>query len=459
MGRYLGNRRARIGPVKRSYCEITVGLLALAIVVAGCSAAKNEPKKAPSSKGDDEPAQRIGTGGISVLSRDKERSEVWRANAETAQVSVDPNGAITAQMQGVTGDVYDKGEAAARFRSKQGFAEQKTQVLRLQGDVVLSDRAQLNRIMGDRLEWLPEIKMMQLKGNVAFRGKRFNTSKLDTIWAAPDLNDVGTPQSYKNDPKMKALIAPLLATLAISQGTFSDEMGNMRLTFSTWRATKVNDETTHFVVTGTPATGTWRSQGLNMKARTIEGNIKQGAGGKSILSKANLAGEVRTEMKRTEKGLVRSSVLTSDQADFTGDEKTGSLALRGPVILTSALVNGNQWMQMTGTAGTFKLAIGASQPIEAAEITGPVTLRLINKRRNKQGALETTDLAATGRRLTFNSSAQEIELTGGVVVTGKGPDLVGRMEGEKFRVILDAQGFVKEVYAEGNPGQASGRQP
>lgn len=459
MGRHFGNRRARITPVKFPSVEILTGLLVVAVLIAGCSGSKNEQKKATTSKSDNEPAQRIGTGEISVLSRDKERLGVWKANAETAQVKVDPNGAVTAQMQGVSGDVYDKGAAAARFWSKQGFAEQKTQALRLQGDVVLSDKAQLNRIVGDRLEWLPEIKMMQLKGNVAFRGKRFKTSKLETIWAAPDLNDIGTPQSYKNDPKMKALIAPLLATLAISQGTFSDEMGNMRLTFSTWRATKVSEETTHFLVTGTPATGTWKSQGLNMKARTIEGDLKQGVGGKSILSKANLAGEVRTEMKRTERGLVRNSVLTSDQADFSGDEKTGSLALRGPVILTSALANGNQWMQMTGTAGTFKLAIGAVQPIDSAEITGPVTLRLINKRKNKQGALETTDLTATGRRLTFNSSAQEIELTGGVVVTGKGPDLMGRMEGEKFRVILDAQGFVKEVYAEGNPGQATGRQP
>ena len=77
MGWYFGNRRTRIEPVKRSSFEIIVGLLALAIVVAGCSSSKDEPKKAASSKGNDEPAQRIGAGGISVLSRDKERLEVW----------------------------------------------------------------------------------------------------------------------------------------------------------------------------------------------------------------------------------------------------------------------------------------------------------------------------------------------------------------------------------------------
>ncbi|MBL8061264.1 MAG: hypothetical protein JNK63_11195 [Chthonomonas sp.] len=438
------------------YANVALGLV---LALAGCNGGKKEPAKPKPAAQEAEPAQRIGTGGISVTSRDDKRVDVWKANAKTAQVKLAPDGSVTAQMQGVTGDVYEKGLPAAKFSAKKGYAEQKTQALRLQDSVQLNDVSGHNRIKGNRLEWLPTIKMIQLSGSVNFMGSRYNTSTMETIWSSPDLKDIGTPHSFKNDPKMKLLIAPLLTSMALAQGTFSDDAQNMRLTFTTWRATRVSDSVTHFVVTGSPAIGSWKSQGLVFRARSIDGDLYQTAGGKSVLSKANLAGQVRAEMTRTEGGVRRNSVLTSEKADFSGDEKTGTMNLSGAVVATSALANGLQWMQMTGTAGTFKLKIGATQPLDSAEIAGPVTLRLISKRKNKAGALETTDMTATGRKLTFNSGAQEIELSGGVIVTGKGPDLMGRMEGERFRVILDPQGFVKEVYAEGNPGQATGRQP
>lgn len=433
--------------------------LALALFLCGCGGGKKEPAQPKPSAQEEEPAQRIGTGGISVVSRDDARVDVWKANATTAQVKLAPDGSVTAQMQGVSGDVYQKGEPSAKFSSKKGYAEQKTQALRLQDSVTLSDSEGKNKVTSKRLEWLPTIKMIQLKGDVAFVGSGVVTGPLETIWVTPDLKDVGTPHSFKNDPKMKLLIAPLLASLAVAQGTFSDDAANMRLTFSTWRATRVSDTVTHFTVTGSPAVGTWKSQGMTMRARTIDGDLKQVAGGKSILTKADLSGQMRTELTQLDKGVRRNSVLTSDRAAFTGDEKTGTMNLTGTVVATSALSNGMQWMQMTGTAGTFKLKIGSPQPLDSAEISGPVTLRLISKPKSNAGASETTDVTATGRKLTFNSGAQEIELSGGVIVTGKAPTLMGKMQGERFRILLDDRGFVKEVYAEGNPGQATGRQP
>lgn len=458
----------------------------LSVSLIGCSGKKPEPPKpAETPKQEDPTASRISTGGIEVLSRDKKRIAVWNAISEKATVDIAESGAVRAAMTGVTGTIYKIVETkkdgnvtqtsvpGAKFKADGGQADQKTQELILKPNVELTElidpkadeRVNPGILKATKLEWLPTIKMIQLSGNVRFNGRGLVVNSLDTVWVTPDMKQIGTPNSFKNDAKMKNLVAPLLAAVAVaSAGSFADEKGNMRLTFSSWRVTRIDEKNSRFNATGNPVIGTWKSQGISFKARTIDGTLSQQADGGYILTQAELAGSVRTEMARTEKigttNVQRSSVLTSEKATFAGDAKSGTLNLIGGVVVTSALANSSQWMQLTGTSGNFKLDLSpaSKQPLESADINGPVTMRLISKRKNKAGALESTDLTATGRRLTFNSGAQEIELSGGVIVTGKGPAILGKMEVSRVRITLDAQGFVKEIFAEGEPGQATMRE-
>ncbi len=451
-------------------------LVGLCLLVAGCGSGGSTPAKKPADvPKKDEIAQRIGTGGIEVTSRDEKRTEVWQANAKKATVDIAKSGAIRAAMTGVSGTIFDEGKAAADFSADRGQADQASQELSLRENVELTEIVTVKspgnqedppivpgKIVGKTLDWLPTIKMIQVQGAVTFKGRGLRVGPLASVWVTPDMKQVGTPDSFKNDPKMKKLVAPLLASAAIvSAGTFADEKGNMQLSFKTWRATQVDTKTVKFSAAGSPVVGTWKSQGINFKGQTMDGTLTKQPDGSYSLASALLAGGVRTELTRKDKGVARTSVLTSDRANFVGNMKTGTLELNGGITVTSALSNSSQWMQLTGTSGTFRLNMASTtgQPLESADLSGPVTMRMISKRRNAAGAAENTDITATGRRLTFNSGAQEIELSGGVIVTGSGPAIIGRMEVSRVRITLDAQGFVKEVFAEGEPGQATVKGP
>ncbi len=405
-----------------------------------------------------------------MLARDEERAPVWNVDAKESQIDLAESGAVRGSLQGISGDLFsDKKVVTSKFTADRGIVDQKTQELKLESNVQLREIAGGGILKSQKLEWLPTIKMVQASGGVTFTGSDTKIGPMAYLWASSDLKEVGTPESFRDDPKMKKLVAPLLAALAAAtpgttQSTFQDQAGNMSLTFRTWRATRVNPTTIRFSATGNPASGVWKSQGLDFRAPSIEGTAVKQADGKYILNAANFSQNVRTTVDRIEKvdgkNVKRSTIITSDSTTFSGNATTGTVTMTGRVTFTSALPNNAQWMQLTSTGGTFKLNLkqGAEQPVETADLTGPVTMRMISKRRNAEGVLETTDMTVTARRLTFNSAGREINITGNVILSGSGPSILGRMTADTVRVLMDDDGFVKEIYAEGAPGNATLRE-
>ena len=443
-----------------------IALLIGALALAGCGGPSAQRRaspadSAPAEEPKDEVARKIGTGGVEILARGEDRAPAWRVEAEKSTLSLTESGAMRGALEGVSGDLFGKDDqAASRIFADRADADQRAQNLSLRQNVRVEDTTSDGKVTAETLRWLPTLKMLEARGRVLLSGRGYRFGPLTVLWASPDLNDFGSPESYKNDPNMRKLVLPLLASAAAaSAGTFADDAGNMRLTFRTWRAQQVDASTIRFSVQGNPATGSWKDQAMSFRAPSIAGTAAKGSDGKYVLRQADLSSGARVEILRDEKArgrtVRRTNVLTSQSASFQGDAASGTLTLKENLVFTSALADQSQRVQVQGGSGVFNLDLraGAEQQVKSGEISGPVTLRFTSRRGN-----EVTDVTATARTLAINAGGRELELRGNVIVSGSGPAIIGRMQANLVRVIRDAEGFVQEIFAEGDPGTANMRE-
>lgn len=104
------------------------------------------------------------------------------------------NGAGT--FQNVTGSVYQNGTEASTFRSDEGYGENKTSHLHLTGHVIVVSTDQHATLFCDRLEWIPETKLIRASGNVRVEGKSGKLGTFSEVLATPKLERIGTPDLF-----------------------------------------------------------------------------------------------------------------------------------------------------------------------------------------------------------------------------------------------------------------------
>lgn len=442
----------------------------LCLLLVGCgsssgSRTNTRPTDEPAESAGDEVDRKIATGANEILARDESRVTVWSARSKSSELEIRRSGALAGTLADVQGIIFQQGKEANRFRAREAEADQEKQSLTLRSNVQLQAVTSDHRLTAETVRWLAGPRLVEAQKNVVLSGGGFRVGPLPVAWALPDLKRFGSPESFRNDPNMKTLIAPLLASALVTQsGTFADDQNNMRLTFRQWNVQQTSANQIQFRVSGAPATGSWRSQGLQLGAQSIDGKANRGKTGGYVLQEADLKGNVRVTLLRKEvvegTTLERSTVLTSNEASFRGDAQSGTLNLSGTLTVTSALPNQRQWMQLTGTGGSFDIDLtpGTARPVRSGEVRGPVTLRMISRRRNAAGQTEETDVTASGRSLRLAQNGQQILLTGDVRVSGKGAAILGQMQADKIEILLDDKGFVTQINAEGAPGTAQIRE-
>lgn len=431
--------------------------------IGGCSSSKKTPsteKIVPdeSPKADDV-KQRIGTGGVTIQAKSADLKPVWNVVSEKSVLDITESGSIRGTLSDVKGKIYSKSEVASRFTADNAFADQKKQSLELSSNVQLIDSTGLQKLTAKAVTWIAEIKMLQAKGDVRYFGPNIETDPMEVIWCTPDLKTFGTPTTFKDNPTMKKWIAPFLtASLAAVSLSQTDGNSNMVLKFATWQADTSVQNQISFVITGKPASGVWKGQGLSTTAQKILGTAIKGTKG-YYLSKAILSGGVRTTKTSKSADGSRTTVLTSGTADFVGNETKGTLGLSDNIAVTSSLADGTQWMQLTGSRGTFvmDMSAGATSQIQSGELFGPITMRLKSSRM-VNGKKELSDISGSASQIQIVEGGREIRLVGGVILSGTGPAFAGSMKANMIRITTDAKGKIQSVYAEGEPGQGEFRE-
>ncbi len=221
-----------------------------------------------------------------------------------------------------------------------------------------------------------------------------------------------------------------------------------------------------FTFSGTPLSGYSRSQGLTFSALNLTGRAVSDKKGGLVLRNAKATGSVQVEITRVEasgtkiEGQINSNSLTMDDP---GDRATITIPNNFTYRQTDTEKAGNRILTMTGGSGTVvvdTLAAVSKSPLRSATVVGPVKVT-IKSTAVGTAKSTTTDMVATGARLTYDGSTRTMVLSGSVTFDGSqndatGAGFLGQMTADKLTVWFTDDKFeVKNFRLEGGPGSAT----
>ncbi|MBS1707961.1 MAG: LPS export ABC transporter periplasmic protein LptC [Armatimonadetes bacterium] len=172
------------------------------VALAGCSAPAPKPKPPAEDKGPGLTAVPVLAPGVTLTARDNKGKVTWVLHAKESKVTVGGKGS-QAEVQGITGEIYDGGVVSSRFSADAGEADQTTHFLSVHGHVSITSEPANGRkgsavtLTADRAKWLDDRQLVAAQGSVWVRSDVYETGEYRELWANKDLTRVGTPDRFQ----------------------------------------------------------------------------------------------------------------------------------------------------------------------------------------------------------------------------------------------------------------------
>lgn len=269
-------------------------------------------------------------------------------------------------------------------------------------------------------------------------------------------------ESFKiNSMKRMAGIAGLGMIFAMAWAAgggvvFKDKEGNLEIRdLGSWKVTRVNEKSLAFRGTGSPFVGFFRSQGMTVRARSIEGTMTRFTRGYE-LDRATIRGGVNAEI--AQKGSGRTSDLKGDTLVIQGGKESTQATLTGNVTVRSEDPTKSQVFTMSGSSAVASLLpFGAKSdwPLQTLELKGPVKMRLQTAEKTESGKANPVDLKGTADRLSYNDADRTITLYGNVFLEGTDSSVGGTSEASRVVVRLTNARLVESIEFFGEPGRTT----
>ncbi|MBL8041241.1 MAG: hypothetical protein JNM04_07820 [Chthonomonas sp.] len=218
-----------------------------------------------------------------------------------------------------------------------------------------------------------------------------------------------------------------VALWATQEGVvFRDNQENMVVRYlSSWIANQVNADTVKFRGEGNPFQGTWKSQGMEVRAKRIDGTAMRSKQGAYKLRSALLSGGVTVILKSADSGV--TNTFKSPTVDFTQSDDEGVIKLKEGV--TGTTKSGGKTTKMSANSGIATiepLDSKSNNPVRTITLTGDATVITTE-------GTKTTRVTSNQIHLTNKSESASVDLTGSprIVFTDSNKDQVLTMTGSK----------------------------
>lgn len=257
----------------------------------------------------------------------------------------------------------------------------------------------------------------------------------------------------------------VLAALATAQGiVFEDKDRNMTLrNLTSWNAERLDENRIRFRGAGNLFEGTWRDQGLRVRAQRIEGLAQRNAKGAYALQEATITGDVSADLSSEADGDPRKTTLIGPKVIYDAASSEPTAALSGPLKIVSAVEAQGQRFELRGSSAKVDLAeldAKADFPILRARVEGPVVFVLVARREITEAGKtvqRAVKIDGTAGLAVYDDTARTLNLSGGVTVQGDDTVVGGRASASRAVIHLDAERKVKSIALTGDPGQSAYR--
>lgn len=167
--------------------------LGIVLGVMGCGA-KAQDKPAPPEPRKPEPTRALQTGPVEITQKNDQQQTSWTIRGESSRVQIAEK--ASGDLDNVSGTIYTKAKPSATFTASHGAANQTSNLLALDGEVVLVAKDPESTLKADHVKWLPERELIEATGNVTVVTKDYRLGPFKKLLATPDLKKVGTPDQF-----------------------------------------------------------------------------------------------------------------------------------------------------------------------------------------------------------------------------------------------------------------------
>lgn len=165
--------------------------------MGGCgkSDSPSEEKKAPEVEAKEE-SKRLytGAGESTIREAEGERHILYVIRWRETQLEYTlEDGPSTGQLQGVSGEIYQKGKRVSTFRGASAVADKDKNLLVVSGSVLVEGIDPKTTLECERLEWNTKENQLTARGKVKITFQEGVIGPIDELWCLLDLKMAGTP--------------------------------------------------------------------------------------------------------------------------------------------------------------------------------------------------------------------------------------------------------------------------
>ncbi len=170
-------------------------------MLSGCGSAPRKIATPHPKKKEDTPfgegLTALTTNGDAVIrSLNGDAKRLYSIKWAKAQIDASDKGIFAGSMDEVKGSVFQKDVDASSFSATRAEAKREEQLLVLTGGVTLTSTSKKIHLTCDRVEWHGHEELIKALGNVRAAGAFGTMSKMDELWATPDLAIISTPALF-----------------------------------------------------------------------------------------------------------------------------------------------------------------------------------------------------------------------------------------------------------------------
>lgn len=100
-------------------------------------------------------------------------------------------------MNDVKGEFFRKGKLASRFKAGRAAAKFGSNALEIDGGVEVSAASPRGALKARRIVWNPDKDRIEASGKVTVETDRYTLGPFNTLYASPNLDEVGTPDMFR----------------------------------------------------------------------------------------------------------------------------------------------------------------------------------------------------------------------------------------------------------------------
>lgn len=131
------------------------------------------------------------------------RRKAWTIRVHNATLDLEENLKPGAVLKDVDGTIYEEDNGVTTVHGDQAKADRKSPILSLSKNVYAKSASREARLTCDALKWDPDRRILMATGNVRYHGMSMEMGPFPELWASPDLQLFGTPDTFTKGGALK----------------------------------------------------------------------------------------------------------------------------------------------------------------------------------------------------------------------------------------------------------------